>query len=140
MGVVKHADPLHLRQDGADQPQLPRHRRIAPQQAQVRRRCFAQAIVGLLAADAQHQGGRPPGVLQAPVEAGQVKQDQADIAWQLVRRRQVGQRGKPHAVFGAQGFQGLGERLHAGAVLGTGQQDLGGPSLDGRQPTGKHQA
>jgi len=54
-------------------------RRVTPQQADFARHALAQALVGLQAADAQHQGRRPLGILQAPVEAGQVQQDQARI-------------------------------------------------------------
>ncbi len=75
--IEQHADAPGLRQNAPDQLQLPAQRRITPQQAQVRRLRSAETLPRLQAADAQHQRRRALGVLQAPVEAGQVEQNQA---------------------------------------------------------------
>lgn len=77
VATVQHANAPGLGQDIGDQAQLPVQRRIAPQQADLAGHMAAQALAGLQATDAQHQGGRALGVLQAPVEARQVQQDQA---------------------------------------------------------------
>ncbi|WP_460138714.1 hypothetical protein [Pseudomonas sp. H2_D07] len=77
------------------------------------------------------------GVLQAPVEAGQVQQDQARAGRQPVGCRQVFEGGKGDAVFRALRGQGVGKGLHAGSVVGGGQQDVGAPRGRGQQQAGE---
>ncbi|MNY18574.1 hypothetical protein D3C86_1519620 [compost metagenome] len=124
--VIQHANPFHLGQEDPGQAQLAIQRRITPEQAQARGQGVAQVLPCLQAADAQYQGCRALAVLQAPVEAWQIEQDQADIRRQFARRRQFGQRLKTHVVRGPQFAQCLDEGLHAGAVFGASQQNVRG--------------
>ena len=68
----------------------------------------AQALPGLQAADAQYQGGRPLFILQSPVQAGQVKEDQAGAGRQVLGAGNV-LRGEADLVVGALLGKGLGK-------------------------------
>ncbi|MNL03898.1 hypothetical protein D3C87_1244470 [compost metagenome] len=138
--VVEHADSSGLGQKNTGQAQLPSQRRIAPQQAQVWGLVGTQPLARLQATDAQYQCRRALGILQAPVEARQVKQDQTGSGRQFARCRQSGQWLEAHAVGRAQLTQGLREGLHAGAVFGSGQQNVGGPCRQAAQQAANHQA
>eukprot|EP00659_Diplonema_papillatum_P017894 gene17894-biopygen18102 len=122
--AIEHADAPGLRQDAGDQAQLSVQRWVAPQQADLRRQRGTQALARLQAADAQHQGRWALGVLQAPIKAGQVQQDQAGAGRQVCGGGQVLERGELHAVFGTLQGQGLDECLYARAVFVGGQQDI----------------
>ncbi|UDI91551.1 hypothetical protein I5961_20740 [Pseudomonas sp. IAC-BECa141] len=132
--VEQHADAPGLGQNPADQLQLTTQRRIGPQQAQVGWLHVAEALPGLQAADAQDQSRRALAFLHAPIEARQIEQNQAQTRRQLARRRQARQWLEMHAVGGAQFAQGLDERLHAGAFLGAGQQNIGRLHRHAMQP------
>jgi len=93
--------------------------------------------MGLEPTDAQYQRRRPLGIAQAPVEAGQVEQDQARAGGQVAGCWQVGEGREGDAVFGALPGQRLGKGLHPGAVFGGGQQDLGAPRRCAQQQAGQ---
>ena len=139
-GIVKHANALGLGQDMDDQAQLTLQRRVAPEQADFRRVRVAQALPGLEAADAQHQSGRPLGILQAPVEAGQVEEDQTGAGGQVPGRRQLVEGGKADLVVGALLGKGLSKGAHTGTVLGGREQDAGTPGRRCQQQARQQQA
>lgn len=140
MLIEQDADAPGLRQDSPDQLQLPAQRRIAPEQTQARRLGIGETLARLQAADAQHQRRGALRVLQAPVETRQIEQDQAQAGRQFARCGQAGQRLKAHVVGRAQFTQCLNKSLHAGAFLGTGQQNIGRLHRDAVQPRGQKQA
>ena len=123
-----------------DQAQLTVQWRVAPEQADFSRMGVAQALPGLQAADAQYQGGRPLGILQAPVQAGQVEEDQAGAGGQVPGRRQLAEGGEADLVVGALLGKILGKGAHAGAVFGGRQQDVGAPRWRRQQQAREQQA